>query len=91
VILSNNHNNDHGPNNKTAKLSWWLEIGTTNPLCIYFFGPFVDRVEAESSQEGFSQDLKDENAQVLYCNIKFCQPHQLTIEEDELSIIAFPE
>ncbi|NCJ07450.1 DUF1816 domain-containing protein [Synechococcales cyanobacterium C] len=66
--------------------AWWLEVGTLNPLCIYYFGPFRDRQETEASQFDYLKDLKQENAQVIYTHCKFCQPRQLTISEQELTI-----
>jgi hypothetical protein len=82
VPLSTNRNH----NAETSGLSWWLEIGTIRPLCIYFFGPFENLSEAKSSKEGFSQDLRGENARLLYSDVKLCNPRQLTIEGDELTI-----
>jgi Domain of unknown function (DUF1816) len=71
---------------KTSELRWWLEVRTINPLCIYFFGPFENQSEAESSQESFVQDLESENAWVLYSNVKLDNPRQLTIDATELHI-----
>jgi Domain of unknown function (DUF1816) len=73
-------------NEETSELHWWLEIGTIHPICIYFFGPFEDPSEAESSKEGFSQDLEGENARLVYSRVKLCKPRQLTIERNELTI-----
>jgi Domain of unknown function (DUF1816) len=82
VTLSTKHNHNH----QISQLAWWLEIGTFNPICIYFFGPFEDKAEAESHKAGFFQDLEGENARILYSNVKFCQPRQLTIDGNELTI-----
>jgi Domain of unknown function (DUF1816) len=68
-----------------TSLHWWIEVGTVNPICIYFFGPFEAQSEAESSKQGFVQDLESEKAWVIYSNTKLCQPRQLTIERDELT------
>jgi hypothetical protein len=76
----------HNPNTNTSELRWWLEVRTINPICIYFFGPFEHQSEAESSQEGFFQDLESENAWVLYSNVKLDNPRQLTIDATELHI-----
>jgi Domain of unknown function (DUF1816) len=82
MTLSTTHNNNTG----TSGSNWWLEIGTVNPRCLYFFGPFEDQLEAESSKEGFSQDLEGENARVRCSKVKFCQPRQLTLDGNELTI-----
>ncbi|NJM74661.1 MAG: DUF1816 domain-containing protein [Acaryochloridaceae cyanobacterium RU_4_10] len=74
----------HHHDAKTSELRWWLEVRTINPICIYFFGPFENQSEAESSQEGFFQDLESENAWVLYSDIKLYNPHRLTIDANEL-------
>jgi hypothetical protein len=84
VTLSKNHN--YANNNKNSELAWWIEVGTFNPICVYFFGPFADKAEAESYKEGFFQDLESENARILYSNVKYCQPRQLTIDGNELTI-----
>jgi Domain of unknown function (DUF1816) len=76
----------HDCNDKPSDLCWWLEVRTINPICIYFFGPFENQSEAESSQEGFVQDLEAEKAWVLYSNVKLHNPSQLTIDATDLSI-----
>jgi hypothetical protein len=81
---SKNYNDEH--NNKISELDWWLEVGTIHPICIYFFGPYADQLEAESAKEGFFQDLGGENAWILYSRVKCCQPRQLTIEGNELTM-----
>jgi len=85
VTLSTTHNH----NAETSESDWWLEVGTINPICIYFFGPFEDQAEAKSSKEVFPQDLEEEKARVLYSKVKFCQPRQLTIDGNELTIKDF--
>lgn len=73
-------------NTEISGSNWWLEMGTVNPRCLYFFGPFEDQLAAESSKEGFSQDLEGENARVLCSKVKFCQPRQLTLDGNELTL-----
>jgi hypothetical protein len=68
------------------RVGWWLEVGTLNPLCIYFFGPFEGQMEAEAAKRGFFEDLEREDARILYFNVKFCQPRKLTIFADEVTI-----
>ena len=60
-------------------LNWWLEIHTTNPQCIYYFGPFETALEARNLQSGYVEDLRQEPAQIILVKIQQCQPQQLTI------------
>jgi hypothetical protein len=73
----------------TSSLSWWLEVGVTRPLCIYYFGPFSSQLDATSAQNKYFEDLKHQNMQIVYAAIKFCQPRQLIIHENELTIHDF--
>jgi len=66
------------------ELGWWLEILTAQPLCLYYFGAFTTRQEAESQQAGFIEDLLQENALILSTNLQFLQPHQITLIGDDL-------
>ena len=59
---------------------WWLEIYTDYPRCLYYFGPFDSREEAEQEQEGFLEDLRQEGAEHIGVDIKQCQPPFLTQE-----------
>lgn len=68
--------------NKHLELPWWVEISTNYPLCIYYFGPFDNREEAQISQTGYVEDLQEEGAQGISINIKQCQPQALTQELD---------
>ena len=67
-------------------LAWWLRVDTTHPICSYYFGPFDNQHEAELEKQFYFDDLKQENAQIIDAEIKFCQPRKLTILENELSI-----
>jgi hypothetical protein len=67
-------------------LSWWLEVGATHPLCIYYFGPFESQLAAESAQTEYFEDLKHKKSQIVYACVKFCQPRQHIIHENELTI-----
>ena len=60
-------------------LHWWVEIHTNNPQCTYYFGPFEKAEEARASQDGYLEDLKQEQAQIITVEIKQCQPKELTI------------
>ncbi len=66
--------------------AWWLEVGTLNPLCIYYFGPFETQQEANTSKHGYLQDLEEENSDIIFACSKFCQPQRLTIDKEELTI-----
>ena len=60
-------------------LHWWVEIQTDNPLCTYYFGPFETAEEAQASQGGYLEDLRQEQAEIIIVEIKQCQPQELTI------------
>ncbi|ACK64654.1 Domain of unknown function DUF1816 [Rippkaea orientalis PCC 8801] len=63
-------------------LPWWVEISTTHPNCLYYFGPFDSAEEALSYQDGYVEDLREEGAQNITLYIKQCQPQVLTQEWD---------
>ncbi|MDJ0508476.1 MAG: DUF1816 domain-containing protein [Crocosphaera sp.] len=70
--------------NHEVKLPWWVELETTHPHCIYYFGPFESFTEAYNCQGGYVEDLEEEGARGIIVNIKQCQPLVLTQElEDE--------
>ena len=68
---------------KSFELPWWVEISTTHPKCLYYFGPFDNREEAVSHQGGYIQDLLGEGAQNITVYIKQCHPLTLTQEWDD--------
>ena len=63
-------------------LAWWVEIETRNPKCTYYFGPFLNGMEAEASVKGYVEDLELEGAQGINVNVKRCKPKVLTISDD---------
>ena len=63
-------------------LPWWIEIKTTLPSCIYFFGPFDNFKEARGLQDGYIEDLVTEKAFGITVEIKQCQPNLLTVFEE---------
>jgi hypothetical protein len=63
-------------------LPWWIEIKTTLPSCIYFFGPFDNFKEAKGLQDGYIEDLVAEKAFGITVEIKQCQPDLLTVFEE---------
>ncbi|MBE9127112.1 MULTISPECIES: DUF1816 domain-containing protein [unclassified Coleofasciculus] len=64
----------------SSTLAWWVEISTTQPEVLYYFGPFDSVEEATSSQRGYIKDLQQENAQGITVKIKWCQqPENLTV------------
>jgi hypothetical protein len=63
-------------------LACWIEISTENPRCIYYFGPFFTQSEAESSQNGYIEDLKAEGAMGISVKFKRCKPQELTIFDE---------
>ncbi len=63
-------------------LACWLEVTTDNPHCIYYFGPFLTKTEAEFEQEGYVEDLKAEGAVGISVTIKRFKPKELTIFDE---------
>ncbi|BAY60232.1 DUF1816 domain-containing protein [Calothrix sp. FACHB-1219] len=63
-------------------MAWWVEIVTQNPRCTYYFGPFINAVEANLSIKGYVEDLESEGAQGITVTVKRCKPDSLTIAED---------
>jgi Domain of unknown function (DUF1816) len=64
-------------------LAWWVEIKTENPVCTYYFGPFVDEKAALTAKSGYIEDLENEGARSIQVIIKRCkQPSQLTVSHD---------
>ena len=65
-----------------AGLAWWVEIVTSEPKCIYYFGPFVTKQEAELSQSGYIEDLEAEGAQDIRVQVQRYHPVELTIFDE---------
>jgi hypothetical protein len=61
---------------------WWVEIYTTRPHCLYYFGPFDSMEEAKENQSGYIEDLQQEGAEGIKISIKQCKPKELTKEWD---------
>lgn len=59
--------------------AWWVEIKTSSPTCIYFFGPFLSHQEAQSASAGYVEDLESEQPRDIAATIRRCQPSQLTV------------
>ena len=68
--------------NTQANFAWWIQAITSEPKCIYFFGPFDDANEAKLNQNGYVQDLQSEGAIDINVTVKYCQPSNLTLELD---------
>ena len=60
-------------------LAWWVEINTSQPICTYYFGPFMSSKEAELARSGYIEDLEQEAAQGITVRIQQCKPERLTI------------
>jgi Domain of unknown function (DUF1816) len=67
---------------RILKMPWWVEIKTTLPLCIYYFGPFHCKKTARLSQSGYIEDLVQEKACGITVEIKQLRPKVLTVYED---------
>jgi Domain of unknown function (DUF1816) len=67
--------------NRQPSQPWWVEVQTSMPQCIYYFGPFDHHDEAKALQEGYIQDLQQEGARGIIALVKQCQPDVLTIDQ----------
>ncbi len=63
--------------------NWWVEVTTSDPSCIYYFGPFLNFDEASDRCPGYIQDLINEGAQMISPVIKCGHPAELTKCENE--------
>jgi hypothetical protein len=68
------------PGLEHVEFSWWVEIVTDAPRCIYYFGPFSHAQTAKTHIGGYMEDLLQEGAEICSIEIKQCQPGELTIE-----------
>jgi hypothetical protein len=73
----------HSTLENRIELDWWVEIVTAVPNCIYYFGPFSSRQEADYAQVGYCEDLKQEGPHGITIQIKQCQPRELTSYTEE--------
>ncbi len=64
------------------RLSWWLEVKTVVPPCVYYFGPFSNKKEAKISQYHYIDDLSHKKAHGITVEIKQLQPEELMVYED---------
>ena len=65
---------------KSQKSDWWIKILTTEPSYMYYFGAFTSYSEAETSKDGYIQDLKQEGAEIVNYKIEQGKPKQLTMD-----------
>ncbi|MEM9136994.1 MAG: DUF1816 domain-containing protein [Cyanobacteria bacterium P01_F01_bin.42] len=63
-------------------LAWWVEIKTTTPECIYYFGPFLTSAEAQNAMPGYIQDLEEEEAKGIEAVVRRCKPQNITVYND---------
>ena len=63
-------------------LAYWVRISTDSPQCIYYFGPFSSKAEAEAHSGGYCEDLRAEKARGISMTIERCKPRELTVTED---------
>ena len=70
-------------------LAFWVEIVTETPRCTYYFGPFLNELEATQAQTGYIEDLENEAAQGITVKIKRCKPSNLTIFDEQGEAFEF--
>ncbi|MBL1178574.1 DUF1816 domain-containing protein [Pantanalinema sp. GBBB05] len=56
---------------------WWVEITTSDPDCIYYFGPFPNSEEASDMCPDYVQALVKTGKQKISPVIKHCYPAEL--------------
>lgn len=61
-------------------LAWWVRVTTSEPNCVYYFGPFLNQQEAYGSVSGYVEDLEQEKAEGVIAVVQRCKPTQLTYE-----------
>ena len=59
--------------------AWWVKVKTNSPRCTYYFGPFLNRRQAENEKPGYVEDLQFECAQGIEASTKRCKPVKLTV------------
>lgn len=65
-------------------LATWIQITTTDPPCLYYFGPFLSQQEAQEHHPQFLQDLQEEGAEGIETQILQCsRPEQLTVDRSQ--------
>lgn len=62
-----------------SKRPWWVKIETEAPVCLYYFGPFDSKEEANKLRPGYVEDLLCEGAQSIKTVIENADPERLTI------------
>ncbi|MBM0743929.1 DUF1816 domain-containing protein [Phormidium sp. CLA17] len=62
--------------------AWWVKVKTNSPRCTYYFGPFLNRQQAEAEEPGYLEDLQFEGAQGIAVSIKRCKPTNLTVYDE---------
>ncbi|MCW6053577.1 DUF1816 domain-containing protein [Microcoleus sp. A2-C5] len=63
-------------------LAWWVEVKTSAPQCIYYFGPFLTAQEAEGEKAGYVEDIENEGAEGISVSLHRCKPISLTVADD---------
>ncbi len=72
-------------------LAYWIEIRTDRPVCTYYFGPYSRQSSATAALRGFTDDLRQEGAEIISSRIeRRREPEQLTVTEDwgDLSLLG---
>ena len=71
-------------------LAFWVEIVTEDPICIYYFGPFLTASEAHDTKVGYLEDIKSEGTRILSVSVRRCKPSRLTVTEDSEMTVEQP-
>jgi hypothetical protein len=68
--------------------AWWVEISTTQPKCLYYFGPFLNEAAAQQALPGYIEDLETEGAKEITAIVKRCKPLQLTVFDEREAAVS---
>ena len=73
-------------NQQIPEFGWWIKILTSRPMYVYYFGAFNSYYEAVRYKDGYVRDLIQEGSFIMDIQINRCQPKQLTICVEPVSI-----
>ncbi|MGI0485796.1 DUF1816 domain-containing protein [Pantanalinema rosaneae CENA516] len=61
---------------------WWVEATTSDPNCVYYFGPFPNSEEASDMCPDYVQALTKQGEQRINTVVKHYYPAELILSEE---------